>query len=98
MKRMQREQTLTKEEKTFFDYKLIFYNLMNDPKLVALIKAEDDEEKNIIIDAIKKKKPIPEEILNKNNKIVDFFSKIYNISIYITGVNNESSNRVYCYF
>ena len=68
MKRMQREQTLTKEEKTFFDYKLIFYNLMNDPKLVALIKAEDDEEKNIIIDAIKKKKPIPEEILNKNNK------------------------------
>lgn len=68
VKRMKIESSLSKEEKTFFDYTLIFYNLMKDQKLIALIKSDTDEERNIIVDAIKKKKPLPEEILNKDNK------------------------------
>ena len=59
------EANISKEERMYFDYLMMFDNLLKDRKLVALIKSETDEEKNIIIDCIKKNKPIPEEILNK---------------------------------
>ena len=59
------EANISKEERMYFDYLMMFDNLLKDRKLIALIKSETDEEKNIIIDCIKKNKPIPEEILNK---------------------------------
>ena len=65
MKIAQRENLLTKEEKTFFDYLYIFNNLLQNQKLVAMIKCETDEERDIIINCIKKNKPLPDEILNK---------------------------------
>lgn len=65
MKIAQRESLLTKEEKTFFDYMYIFNNLLQNQKLVAMIKCETDEERDIIINCIKKNKPLPDEILNK---------------------------------
>lgn len=67
IKQQQKESLMSKEERNFFDYTLIFYNLLQDQKLVALIKSDTDEEKEIIINAIKKNKPLPEEILNKKS-------------------------------
>ena len=61
------ESSITKEERMFFDYMLLFYNLLKDPKLVALVKADNEDEKNIIVECIKKNKPLPEEIVNKKD-------------------------------
>jgi hypothetical protein len=63
------ESMISKEERMYFDYLLMFYNLLKDQKLVALVKSENDEEKNIIIECIKKNKPLPESIINKDKKI-----------------------------
>ncbi len=67
MKSYKRDSLMSEREKSYFDYVLIFYNLLKDPKLVALIKATNEEEQKIIANAIQKNKPIPEEILNKQN-------------------------------
>lgn len=70
MKIYKRDSQISKEEKNFFDYLYLFNNLFNDKKLVAMIKCDNDEDRNKIIEAIKKNKPLPEDILNKkkNNK------------------------------
>lgn len=64
-KALQQENLLTKEEKSFFDYIHLFNNLFSDKKLVALIKCENDQDRDTIVECIKKNKPIPEEVLNK---------------------------------
>ena len=33
---------ISKEERMYFDYLLIFYNLLKDQKLVALVKSENE--------------------------------------------------------
>lgn len=70
MKIYKRDSQISKEEKNFFDYLYLFNNLFNDKKLVAMIKCDNDEDRSKIIEAIKKNKPLPEDILNKkkNNK------------------------------
>jgi len=62
------ESKITKEERTYFDFLLIFNNLLQDSKLVALIKSETDEEKQTIIECIKKNKPLPDKIVNKKEQ------------------------------
>jgi len=62
------ESKITKEERTYFDFLLIFNNLLQDSKLVALIKSETDEEKQNIIECIKKNKPLPDKIVNKKEQ------------------------------
>lgn len=65
MKIYKRDSQISKEEKNFFDYLYLFNNLFNDKKLVAMIKCDNDEDRNRIIEAIKKNKSLPEDILNK---------------------------------
>lgn len=65
MKDYQKENQISKEEKNFFDYLYLFNSLFNNQKLVAMIKCDNDQDRDRIIEAIKKNKPLPEDIINK---------------------------------
>ena len=69
LKIAKRNSEMTKEEKSFFNYLLAFNNLLYQEKYIALIKSETDEERTLIVKAIKTNKPLPEEILNKGKRI-----------------------------
>ena len=59
---------MAKEQKQFFNYLLTFESLFNDEKVVALIRAETEEEREKIVKAIKTNRPLPEEVKNKKKK------------------------------
>lgn len=65
LKNAKRNSELSKDERAFFNYLLQFSNLVYSEKYVAMIKADTDEERNIIINCIKTNKPLPEEIKDK---------------------------------
>lgn len=64
-----RNSEMTKEEKTYFNYLLPFNNLLYSEKYMAMIKADNDEERDLIVKAIKTNKPLPESIKNKDKKV-----------------------------
>ena len=68
MKIAKRNSEMTKEEKSFFNYLLPFNNLLYNEKYVAMIKAETDEERDLIVKAIKTNRPLPDEVINKEKK------------------------------
>ena len=55
--------------KNFFNFLLPFNNLLYEEKYLAMIRAETDEERDLIVKAIKTNKPLPDEIKNKGKKI-----------------------------
>ena len=59
MKNLKRDSLLTKEEKAYFNYVFTFDSVMRNEKYIAMIKAKTDEERDIIIDAIKNNHPLP---------------------------------------
>ena len=63
-----RNNEMTKEEKSFFNYLLPFNNLLYNEKYTAMIKAETDEERDLIVQAIKSNRPLPDEVINKGKK------------------------------
>jgi len=69
MKIIKRNNDLSKEEKNFFNFLLPFNNLLYEEKYLAMIRAETDEERDLIVKAIKTNKPLPDEIKNKGKKI-----------------------------
>ena len=69
MKIYKRNSEMTKEEKSYFNYLLPLNNLLYQEKYIAMIKADTDEERDIIVKAIKTNKPLPEEIRNKGKNI-----------------------------
>ncbi len=69
LKIAKRNSEMTKEEKSFFNYLLAFNNLLYSEKYLAMIKAETDEERDLIVKAIKTNRPLPDEIINKGKKV-----------------------------
>ncbi len=71
MKNAKRNSELSKSEKDYFNYLLPFNNLLYQEKFLAMIRSETDEEREMIVKAIKTNKPLPEEITNKGKKKKD---------------------------
>ena len=71
MKNAKRNSELSKSEKDYFNYLLPFNNLLYQEKFLAMIRSETDEEREMIVKAIKTNKPLPEEIINKGKKKKD---------------------------
>ena len=71
MKNAKRNSELSKSEKDYFNYLLPFNNLLYQEKYLAMIRSETDEEREMIVKAIKTNKPLPEEITNKGKKKKD---------------------------
>ena len=71
MKNAKRNSELSKSEKEYFNYLLPFNNLLYQEKFLAMIRSETDEEREMIVKAIKTNKPLPEEITNKGKKKKD---------------------------
>ena len=59
MKNLKRDSLLTKEEKAYFNYVFTFDSVMRNEKYIAMIKAKTDQERDVIIDAIKNNRPLP---------------------------------------
>lgn len=71
LKNAKRNSELSKAEKDYFNYLLPFNNLLYQEKYLAMIRSETDEEREMIVKAIKTNKPLPEEITNKGKKKKD---------------------------
>lgn len=71
MKNAKRNSELSKAEKDYFNYLLPFNNLLYQEKFLAMIRSETDEEREMIVKAIKTNKPLPKEITNKSKKKKD---------------------------
>lgn len=65
VKNMKRDTLLTKEEKSYFNYVFSFDTIMRNEKYIALIKAKNDEERDMIIDLIKTNRPLPAQTKEK---------------------------------
>ena len=75
MKNAKRNSELSRAEKDYFNYLLPFNNLLYQEKYLAMIRSETDEEREMIVKAIKTNKPLPDEIINKDKKKKDKSNK-----------------------
>lgn len=75
MKNAKRNSELSRSEKDYFNYLLPFNNLLYQEKYLAMIRSETDEEREMIVKAIKTNKPLPDEIINKDKKKKDKSNK-----------------------
>lgn len=67
MKILKRDSLLTKEERSHFDYLRNFDSVVKNEKYIAMIRVTTDEDRDRVIECIKKNIPLPDDLTKKKS-------------------------------